>query len=53
VAFLVSGTDKAEALKQVLEGNAPGEQYPSKLVKPQNGKLLWLLDRAAASGLST
>jgi len=52
VAFLVSGTDKAEALKQVLEGNAPGEQYPSKLVKPLNGKLLWLLDRAAASGLS-
>jgi len=52
VAFLVSGTDKADALKQVLEGNAPGEQYPSKLVNPQNGKLLWLLDRAAASGLS-
>jgi 6-phosphogluconolactonase len=52
VAFLVSGTDKAEAVKQVLEGNAPGEQYPSKLVRPQNGKLLWLLDRAAASQLS-
>jgi 6-phosphogluconolactonase len=51
-AFLVSGTDKADALKQVLEGNAPGEQYPSKLVRPQDGKLLWLLDRAAASGLS-
>lgn len=52
VMFLVSGTDKADALKQVLEGNAPGEQYPSKLVRPQNGKLLWLLDRAAASGLT-
>ncbi len=53
VAFLVSGTDKADALKAVLEGDAPGEQYPSKLVKPSDGKLIWLVDRAAASGLSS
>ncbi len=53
VAFLVSGTDKAPALKAVLEGNAPGEQYPSKLISPKDGKLIWFLDRAAASGLSS
>lgn len=53
VAFLVSGTDKADALKAVLEGNAPSEQYPSKLVRPSDGKLIWLVDRAAASGLSS
>ena len=53
VAFLVSGTDKADALKAVLEGDAPGEQYPSKLVRPTDGKLIWLVDRAAASGLSS
>jgi len=52
VAFLVSGTDKAPALKAVLEGNDPGEQYPAKLVQPKDGKLIWFLDRAAASGLS-
>jgi len=52
VAFLVSGTDKAPVLKSVLEGNVPGEQYPAKLVRPAQGKLIWLLDRAAASGLS-
>lgn len=52
VAFLVSGTDKASALQAVLESDAPGEQYPSKLVRPTNGKLIWLIDRAAASGLS-
>lgn len=52
-AFLVSGTDKAAALKAVLEGNAPGEQYPAKLVAPRDGKLIWFLDRAAASGLSS
>jgi 6-phosphogluconolactonase len=53
VAFLVSGTDKAAVLHTVLEENAPGEQYPAKLVQPKDGKLIWFLDRAAASELST
>jgi 6-phosphogluconolactonase len=53
VAFLISGTDKADALRAVLESDAPGEQYPSKLVRPDDGKLIWLVDRAAASGLSS
>ena len=52
VAFVVSGVDKAPALKAVLESDAPGDQYPSKLVRPANGKLIWFLDRAAASELS-
>lgn len=52
VAFLVSGTDKATVLKTVLEEDAPGEQYPAKLVRPSDGNLVWLLDRAAASSLS-
>lgn len=52
VAFLVSGTDKAPALQAVLQSDAPGEQYPAKLVHPANGKLMWLVDRAAASGLT-
>ncbi|HUO26883.1 MAG TPA: 6-phosphogluconolactonase [Candidatus Aquilonibacter sp.] len=52
VAFLVSGADKAPALHEVLEGSAPGEKYPSKLVRPTDGKLVWFVDRAAASQLS-
>jgi 6-phosphogluconolactonase len=52
VVFLVSGTDKASALHEVLEGKEPGEKYPSKLVSPDEGKLIWLVDRAAASELS-
>ena len=52
VAFLVSGTDKAAALKAVLEGDAPGEQHPAKLVRPNDGKLIWFVDRAAASELA-
>jgi 6-phosphogluconolactonase len=53
VAFLVSGTEKAAVLHEVLEGNAPAEKYPSRLVQPSEGKLIWFIDRAAASGLST
>jgi 6-phosphogluconolactonase len=53
IAFLVSGTDKAPALRAVLEENVSGEQYPSKLVQPKDGKLIWFVDRAAASGLSS
>ena len=52
VLFLISGSDKAPALRQVLEGNQPGELYPSKLVRPTNGKLIWLVDRAAAAELT-
>ena len=52
VAFLVSGTDKATVLKTVLEGDGTGEQYPAKLVHPANGKLIWFVDRAAASALA-
>jgi 6-phosphogluconolactonase len=52
VTFLVSGMDKAAALHAVLEGDAPGEQYPSKLIRPVDGKLIWLVDRAAASQLT-
>ena len=53
VTFLVSGTDKAPALKAVLEENVPAEQHPAKLVKPSDGKLIWLIDRAAASQLTS
>jgi 6-phosphogluconolactonase len=51
--FLVSGIDKAPVLRAVLEENVPGEQYPAKLVQPKDGTLIWLLDRAAASALSS
>ena len=52
VAFLASGTDKAQVLRTVLEEDAPPEQYPAKLVRPSNGRLLWFVDRAAASQLT-
>ncbi|MGC2198286.1 MAG: 6-phosphogluconolactonase [Terriglobales bacterium] len=52
VMFLVSGEDKAETLKEVLEGTQPADLFPSKLVRPTDGKLIWLADQAAAAGFS-
>jgi 6-phosphogluconolactonase len=52
VTFLVAGEDKAEPLEQVLEGNFRPETYPSQLIRPLNGTLLWMIDEAAAHLLS-
>jgi 6-phosphogluconolactonase len=46
--FLVSGEEKAEALRSVLEGDLQPDRFPAQLVRPDDGKLLWLADRAAA-----
>jgi 6-phosphogluconolactonase len=53
VIFLARGEDKALALKAVLEGHDEPEQLPSQLIRPAHGRLLWLVDRAAASLLQT
>jgi len=53
MSFLASGTDKAQVLRTVLEEDAPPEQYPAKLVRPSNGRLIWFVDRAAASQLTS
>jgi 6-phosphogluconolactonase len=52
VTFVVAGDDKAEALKNVIEGSYLPEVYPSQLIRPRNGTLLWMVDEAAARLLS-
>ena len=47
VLFFVSGAEKAEILRQVIEGEKRKDPFPSQLVRPINGRLLWLVDRAA------
>lgn len=51
VLFLVAGDKKAEAVADILEGGASVDKRPAAGVKPENGTLTWLLDRAAASRL--
>jgi 6-phosphogluconolactonase len=52
VVFVVSGRDKAEAVRGVLEENAGADPLPAALVRPARGELLWLLDAEAASLLA-
>ena len=47
VMFLVAGAEKAKVLKTVL--NEPTSGLPAALVHPVQGRLTWLLDRAAAA----
>ena len=49
VLFLVSGKEKAEIVKEVLEGPI---KYPAQFVQPTNGELIWMLDQEAAAGLN-
>jgi 6-phosphogluconolactonase len=51
VTFLVEGEDKAEAVRDILEGDADPRAYPAKLVQPPGGPK-WMVDQSAASLLS-
>lgn len=51
--FLVSGREKAHVLKEVLRGDREAEELPAQLVRPTQGRLIYLIDRAAdAEGAS-
>lgn len=50
VMFLACGADKATILREVLEN--PLADLPSQKVRPPDGRLEWMVDRAAAAGLS-
>jgi 6-phosphogluconolactonase len=51
VMFMVSGADKAPALKAVLEGPFEPAQLPAQLIRPEQGRLLWLIERTAGAML--
>jgi len=51
VLFLVTGSEKADALHAVLEGEYQPDEYPAQIVRPTNGEVVWMLDKAAAQNL--
>ena len=52
VLFVVSGRGKAERLREVLEGPHRPDVLPAQIVKPGPGRLVWMVDEAAAAELS-
>ncbi len=49
IFFLVSGSSKAETLKKVLSSEYAPLELPAQRIDPQNGKVVWFVDSAAAS----
>jgi 6-phosphogluconolactonase len=47
LVFMAGGLEKASVLKMVLEEESE-PPFPAQLVRPTNGRLLWMVDRAAA-----
>ena len=53
IIFFVTGTEKAATLKAVLEGQYQPDRLPTQIIRPTQGKVVWMVDQAAASLLST
>ncbi|KAM3186674.1 hypothetical protein ACTXT7_003814 [Hymenolepis weldensis] len=53
VIFIVTGDNKAEVVKKILEDDHPSEMYPASMVQPLAGKPFWYLDGGAAKLLSS
>jgi 6-phosphogluconolactonase len=51
VAFMVTGEKKAKPLAEVLNGKQDPELYPAQRIHPGDGRLIWLVDEAAAGRL--
>ncbi len=52
ILFLVMGVEKARAVRAILDPKTGVEQQlPAALVQPTQGRLIWLLDQAAAAEL--
>ena len=49
VLFLVSAAEKAEIVKQVIEGP---KLFPAQHVEPTHGQVIWMLDKDAAKNLN-
>lgn len=49
--FLVKGADKAEALREVTQGEFQPEKYPAQSVRLRDGEVSWLIDEQAAAQL--
>ncbi len=53
VLFLVTGQNKAHVVRRIVESRIDSpDTYPAAKVRPETGRLLWYLDRAAASELT-
>ncbi len=48
VIFLVVGGNKTKILREVTAKDRVGDPLPGRLIRPSNGKLVWLVDKEAS-----
>ena len=48
ILVLTAGKDKAKRLQEVLEGPEAPDRLPIQLIKPADGKMVWIMDTSAA-----
>ena len=53
IVFLVSGADKAVALREIFQGPHDPRKLPAQSIAPHSGTLTWLVDEAAGAQLRT
>jgi 6-phosphogluconolactonase len=51
VVMIATGLSKASIVAQVIHQSKGSQLIPAALVKPNEGELLWLLDKEAAADL--
>lgn len=51
IVFMATGEKKAKPLAEVLSDRYNPAQYPAQRIDPTDGRLIWLVDKAAASML--
>lgn len=51
IVFMAAGEKKADTLAEVLSDRYNPQLYPAQRIQPEDGRLIWLVDEAAASRL--
>ena len=51
IAFMATGEKKAQTLAEVLGDRYNPELYPAQRIRPDDGRLIWLVDESAAGKL--
>lgn len=51
VVFLITGSAKAEVLKEVMARSEAGKAFPAAHIQPENDELCWFLDESATNAI--
>jgi 6-phosphogluconolactonase len=51
VLAMITGASKADRLNEVIHGPRDPKRLPMQLIQPSPGRMIWLLDKAAAARL--